>query len=273
MKRSTLAIALTSMIACGAMLSACGGKSGNQAQAGDESAIAGDATADAAFGADHGSEAAVLPAEPKLEYADVLKVAPVTERRQLHATVIGSEAIRETSTVNTPREVCEDVVVQERLPERDGNVGGTVAGAVIGGIVGSNVGSGSGRRAATAAGAVAGGVIGNRVDARHERGQVVERVDRQCRTVHDTSQSSRVVAYNVTFRNPDGTTGTMRTDSKPGNRIPLGNETVTVGYDVTYRFDGVENTVRMDKDPGQRLPVVDGEVVIQTASAGTPSRG
>lgn len=269
MKRNTLAIALTSLIACGAMLSACGGKSDSQAQAGDASAIAEDATADAS----HLGSPELAPVEPKLEYAEVLKVAPITERRQLHATVIGSEAIRETSTVNTPREVCEDVVVQERLPERDGNVGGTVAGAVIGGIVGSNVGSGSGRRAATAAGAVAGGIIGNKVDARHERGQVVERVDRQCRTVQDSSQSSRVVAYNVTYRNPDGTTGTMRTDSKPGNRIPLGNETVTVGYDVTYRFDGVENTVRMDKDPGQRLPVVDGEVVIQTASAGTPSRG
>nr|MBA3486815.1 hypothetical protein [Lysobacter sp.] len=39
-----------------------------------------------------------------------------------------------------------------------------------------------------------------------------------------------------------------------------------VGYDVTYRYMGAEQTVRMDERPGERLPVVDGEVVVQTAS-------
>ncbi len=210
--------------------------------------------------------------EGRLEYATVVAVTPVTEKTELYATVIGSEPVRETTTSSSPRQVCQDVVVQERLPERDGNVGGTVAGAVIGGLVGNQVGGGNGRKLATAAGAAAGGAIGHRVDRNHVGGRVVERVDRQCHTVQDSSQSSRTVAWNVTYRNPDGTTGTMRTGDKPGERIALGTEDRTVAYDVTYRFDGVENTVRMDEDPGERLPVLDGQIMSRMATAGTPDR-
>src|SRR5690606_39630914 len=108
--------------------------------------------------------------------------------------------------------------------ERDGNVGGTVAGAVVGGLVGNQIGGGKGRKLATVAGAAAGGVIGNRIDRNHVGGKVVERVERQCRTVQDSSQSSRTVAWNVTYRNPDGTTGTMRTADKPGERIARSEE-------------------------------------------------
>jgi uncharacterized protein YcfJ len=212
-----------------------------------------------------------IPSDGRLEYAQVTRIDPITEQQELFATVIGSEAVRETTTSSSPRQVCEDVVVQERLPERDGNIGGTVAGAVIGGLVGNQIGSGSGRKAATVAGAVGGGFAGREIDRRHVGGRVVERVDRQCRTVSDTSQSSRVVAYNVTYRNPDGTTGTMRTDSKPGDRIRLGTEDVTIAYDVTYRYDGLERTIRMDEQPGDRLPVIDGQVVTQVAAADSPN--
>ncbi len=211
---------------------------------------------------------AEIPANA-VQYADVLKVAPVTAREKVYATVIGTEAVRETTTTSAPREVCNDVVVQDRAPERDGNVGGTVAGAVIGGLLGNQIGKGNGRKAATAAGAVAGGVIGNRVDRNHVGGQVVNRTERQCHTEQASSQSSRVTGYNVTYRNPDGTTGTMRVDSKPGNRIAMGTDAVVKGYDVTYRYEGQEKTIRMDEKPvSDRLPVIDGQVVTQTASAG-----
>src|SRR5690606_23668437 len=132
------------------------------------------------------------------------------------------------------------------------------------------VGGGNGRKLATAAGATAGGVIGHRVDRNHVGGRVVERVDRQCHTVQDSAQSSRTVAWNVTYRNPDGTTGSLRTGDKPGERIALGSEDRTVAYDVTYRHEGVENTVRMDQDPGERLPVLDGQIMSRMATAGTP---
>jgi uncharacterized protein YcfJ len=202
-----------------------------------------------------------------LEYAAVVAVDPVTEPREQFAQVLGSEAIRETSTTSTPREVCNDVVVSERLPERDGNVGGTVAGAIIGGLVGNQIGGGDGKKLATVGGAVAGGVIGNKVDKRHVGGQVVNRTETRCHTTTATSKATHVVGYNVTYRNPDGTTGTMRTDAKPGDRISLGHEDVPVAYDVTYEYDGQQRTVRLPERPAQdRLPIVDGRVMTQVAA-------
>ena len=140
------------------------------------------------------------PGARGIEYATVLDVKPINERQQLYADVIGSNAVRETSTSSTPHQVCNDVVVQERLPERDGNVGGTVAGAIIGGLVGNQIGGGNGKKLATAGGAVAGGYIGNRVDRNHVGGQVVNRTEQQCHTTTSTSQSSHVVGYEVTYQ-------------------------------------------------------------------------
>ena len=206
-----------------------------------------------------------------LEYADVVKVDPVTQKEKVYATVIGTEPVRETTQTSTPHEVCEDVVVQERAPERDGNVGGTVAGAVIGGLLGNQVGGGSGKKVATAAGAVAGGVIGNQVDKRHVVGKVVTRTERQCHTENTVSESSKVTGYNVTYRNADGTTGTMRMASKPGTRVAMGNSDAVIGYDVTYRYNDQEGTLRMDSKPEtDRLPVVDGKIVTSTAVVEVP---
>ena len=265
MNKNMLAVALASLLVGGVAVAAFNSFQDNdKADSGfvaSEDPLASELTGDVAA---DGS----IAGQGQVEYADVVNVEPVREKQQLYATVIGTDPVRETSTVSTPREVCEDVVVQERLPERDGNVGGTIAGALIGGALGNQVGGGTGKKAATVAGAVAGGFAGRAVDRRHVGGQVVERVDRQCRTVSDSSQTSKVVGYNVTFRNPDGTTGTMRTGSKPGSRIALGTEDQVVGYDVTYRYEGTEQTLRMDKRPGTRLPVVDGEVVVQTAAVG-----
>jgi uncharacterized protein YcfJ len=214
-----------------------------------------------------------IPSAGRLEYASVVAVEPITNSEPLYATVLGTEPVRETVTGSAPREICEDVVVQERLPARDGNIGGTVAGALIGGLVGNQVGDGNGRKAATAAGAAAGGYIGNRVDRKHVGGKVVTRTDRQCRTVSEATSSSRTVAWNVTYRNPDGTTDTMRTDRRPGKRIALGTEKTVIGYDVTYRYRGREEQVRMDDKPGTRLPVIDGQVVTQVAARSGPDRG
>lgn len=245
-KNNTLAVALAALLVGGVATAGYMNSRGNDAIAAPTQADGG--------------------ARTQVKFAEVVGVKPVTEREPMYATVIGSEPIRESSTTSTPREVCENVVVQERLPERDGNVGGTVAGAVIGGLVGNQVGGGNGRKLATVAGAVAGGYAGREIDRRHVGGQVVNRTDRRCRTVNSTSTSARTVAWNVTYRNPDGTTGSMRTEAKPGERIALGDTDRTVGYDVTYRWNGEQRTVRMEQDPGAQLPVIDGQVVTQTAS-------
>jgi uncharacterized protein YcfJ len=223
--------------------------------------------------ADRRIDDAPIPPPLAPEYADVIAADPVRVREPLYATVIGTEPVRETATTTTPREICEDVTVEERLPERDGNVGGTVAGAVIGGLIGNQIGDGNGRKAATAAGAAAGGYIGNRVDRRHQGGQVVARTERQCRTVTDTATSSRTVAWDVTYRGPDGRIGSLRTERRPGERISLGSEERVVGYDVTYRWRGELHRMRTETPPGPRLPVVDGQVLAPVATAGAAARG
>ena len=266
MNKNMIAVALASLLVGGVAVAAYQsfqGEPQDNGLAGNPELAAGDIRADEG----------AIPSAGRVDYAQVVKVDPITEKQQLYAQVIGTEPVRETSTTSTPHQVCNDVVVQERLPERDGNVGGTVAGAVIGGLLGNQVGGGNGKKAATAAGAVAGGFVGNRVDRKHVGGRVVNRTERQCHTVTDTSESSHVVGYDVTYRNPDGSTGTMRMGSKPGSRISLGTQDKTVGYDVTYRYEGTEQTIRMDQKPGDRLPVIDGQVVTQTAAAGATDRG
>lgn len=264
MNKNMLAVALASLLVGGVAVAAY-----NSFRSNDNAGDFATANPAAAAGAEGDVAAGNAIEGSKLEYADVVNVKELTEKKPLYATVIGTEPVKETSTTSAPREVCEDVVVQERAPERDGNVGGTVAGAIIGGLVGNQVGSGNGRKAATVAGAAAGGYIGNRVDRNHVGGKVVNRTERQCHTVSDTRSSSKTVAYNVTYRNADGTTGTMRTGSKPGSQIRMGSENEVVGYDVTYRYNGQEQTIRMDEKPGTKLPVINGEVVTQTASAGS----
>jgi uncharacterized protein YcfJ len=273
MNNNTLAIALASLLVGGVATAAY---INNRAPASAYSVADADLAQPAAsdmIDDDHRADDSAIPAAGKLEYAEVIAANPVTKSEQLYATVIGTDPVRETVNGTAPREICEDVAVQDRMPERDGNVGGTVAGALIGGLVGNQVGDGNGRKAATVAGAAAGGYIGNRVDRNHVGGKVVTRTERQCRTVSEATSSSRTVAWNVTYRNPDGTTDTLRTDRKPGSRIPLGTEKAVVGYDVTYRYKGQEQQLRMDEKPGARLPVIDGQVVTQVAAADGAARG
>ncbi len=203
------------------------------------------------------------PAGPVVGYADVTNVKAVTSKQMQYGTVTKSQEISQNSS--RPREVCQDVTVQERLPERDGNAGGTVAGAVIGGVLGNQVGKGNGRKAATVAGAVAGGFIGNKIDKSKDNGKLVSRTEQQCHTENESVSS--VVGYTVTYKKPDGGYATKRMDDRPanGSRIALGSAAKTVGYDVTYSYDGKTDTVRMDNKPGNQLTVVDGKVVTQSA--------
>lgn len=139
-------------------------------------------------------------AEPVEIFADVRRVSPVIEQ------------------VRTPRKDCEQVTLNRRQPERDGNVGGTLIGAVVGGALGNQVGGGNGRKAATVAGAVAGGMVGHEMDKRHQGGRVTTTTETRCRDVTDVS-----------------------------DRV--------VGYDVTYTYQGRDYTARMDNDPGERIRV------------------
>ena len=79
-----------------------------------------------------------------------------------YAQVVNVEEL--TETVNTPREVCQDVAVTKKAPVKDEHkIAGTAIGAVVGGLLGNQIGGGGGKTVATVAGAAAGGYAGNKV--------------------------------------------------------------------------------------------------------------
>jgi len=143
---------------------------------------------------------------PAPKFAEVLAVEPVTETRK------------------TPKEICEDVVVNEQAPVKDPNrIAGTAIGAVAGGLLGSQIGGGTGRTLATVGGVAAGGYAGNQVQKNMQEKDTVSRTERRCKTVQES-------------------------------------HTQTIGYDVRYRLGKEEGLVRMDHQPGPRIPVKDGQL-------------
>ena len=167
------------------------------------------------------------PSEPEAQ-TEELQVQPEEPQVQPEvpqfARVLHVETLRRT--VQTPREVCEDVPVTRQKPVKDQNkVVGTVAGAVLGGVLGHQVGEGSGKKIATLAGAVAGGYAGNKVQGNMQDNDTYTTTERRCRTV---------------------------TDSKE----------LVDGYEVTYLLGDAEGKVRMDHDPGDTIPVEDGQLVL-----------
>ena len=153
------------------------------------------------------------------------QAAPAQSAPADHADVIAAKEI--TKTIRTPREVCEDVQVQEQAPVKDPNrVTGTVIGGVAGGVLGHQVGhSRKSRNIATAVGAVGGAVVGNQVQKGMQERDTVTTTKRVCHTVYDESQK-------------------------------------VVGYKVTYLLEGREGVVRTSFRPGATLPVKDGKVVV-----------
>ena len=141
------------------------------------------------------------------------------DKAPAYAQVVNVEEL--TETINTPREVCEDVPVTRKAPVKDEHkIAGTAIGAVVGGLLGNQIGSGSGKTVATVAGAAAGGYAGNKVQGNMQDKDTYTTTERRCHTVTDSHQN--VVGYNVTYMIGDQE-GTVRMDEKPGSRIPVEN--------------------------------------------------
>jgi uncharacterized protein YcfJ len=137
-----------------------------------------------------------------------------------YARVVSVEEARET--INTPREVCEDVAVTKKAPVQDEHkIAGTAIGAVVGGLLGNQVGGGSGKKIATVAGAAAGGYAGNKVQGDMQDKDTYTTTERRCQTVSDSHQN--VIGYDVTYMIGDQE-GKVRMDEKPGDRIPLDSD-------------------------------------------------
>ena len=135
------------------------------------------------------------------EYAQVLKVTPLTK------------------TIRTPRQECHDEAVTQKAPVKDEHqVIGTVAGAVLGGVIGHQIGGGTGRDIATVAGAAGGGYAGNRVQKTLQDRDTTTSTVQKCATVYDTSQKQ--LGYEVRYR-LNNQEATVKMDHKPGDRIPV----------------------------------------------------
>jgi uncharacterized protein YcfJ len=135
------------------------------------------------------------------EYAQVLKVTPLTK------------------TTRTPRQECHDETVARQAPVKDEHqVIGSVAGAVIGGVLGHQIGGGTGRDIATVAGAAGGGYAGNRVQKNLQDKDTVTTTEQKCVTVYDNSEKQ--TGYSVRYRL--GTQErTVKMDRDPGDRISV----------------------------------------------------
>lgn len=166
-----------------------------------------------------------------------------------YADIIDVEAL--THTVETPREKCEEVQVQEPVrqqPQQQAQSSdpnkllGSAAGAVVGGLLGNQVGGGSGKDIATAAGAIGGGLAGREVQERVENRQRAEAAASQPKTRTVTREQCRTV-----------------TDTREE----------TDGYKVSWRDQGGMHTTRLDEKPnGDRVKLKDGSPVWNQASQG-----
>jgi len=164
--------------------------------------------------------APVVPAPVETAQTPPAQSAPAD-----HADVLAVKEI--TKTIKTPREVCEDVQVQEQAPVKDPNrVAGTVAGGAAGGALGYSLGHGKkGKKIAAAAGAIGGAIVGNQVQKGMQESDTVTTTKRVCHTVYDESQ--KVVGYKVTYR-LEGKEGVVRTSFRPGATLPVKDGKVDV---------------------------------------------
>lgn len=198
---------------------------------------------------------------PLGDYAEIVRVEPITETVAVSGQVI--EAVPLVETRSGPREVCEEQAVSYQEQPKDPNrIAGTAIGAVVGGLIGNQIGGGSGKKIATVAGAAGGAYAGRKVQGNRQEAnaETVTRMETVCQTITETRDE--IVGYDVTYQ-VDGETGTRRTSKKPGATVSLGNKEQVVGYDVTYRFEDQLDTVRTEEDPGEpgtRIPVRDGVV-------------
>lgn len=137
-----------------------------------------------------------------------------------YAEVISVDRI--TETIETPRQVCENVAVTHQRPVQDPNrIAGTAIGAIVGGVLGNQIGDGSGQKIATAAGAVAGGFAGREIQERMQQGSTYTTTERRCHTVTETEE--QLIGYDVEYRIGGEAYDTLLEQAPKGDRVPLKN--------------------------------------------------
>ena len=137
---------------------------------------------------------------------------PVQQARVLHVEPL-------TTSWQEPREVCQLVTVEKKVPVKDeSRIAGTLLGAAAGGLLGNQVGGGSGKKVATVVGALAGAQLGKQTAERNTRTYTT--TEQQCSTVSETR--SRTSGYLVTYE-LNGQLQSIKTSKKPGDYLPVEN--------------------------------------------------
>jgi len=152
------------------------------------------------------------------------------------AQVITAEPIYRTVEQRIPVENCWTEQVREEVPvyqqashRRPKSATGVILGSVIGGAIGNAVGAGDeNKKVGTVVGAILGASVGHDI-SRHNR--------RQTRDQYSHTE--------VNYRNVERCEVSEKIET----------EQMTIGYDVTYRYQGRTYTTRMDRDPGRKLKV------------------
>lgn len=153
-----------------------------------------------------------------------------------YADIVSVEEI--TRTVETPREVCEDVQVEQPVQQPQGQARsndpnrllGSAAGAIVGGLLGNQVGGGSGKKLATVAGAIGGGLAGREVQERVEANQHAQATARsqpqtrtvtreECRTVVDNHEE--LEGYEVSWRDGEEVHRARLEEKPDGDQVQL----------------------------------------------------
>jgi uncharacterized protein YcfJ len=150
----------------------------------------------------------------------------------VYARVVNVEPVVRYVTFDRPRQECWDEIVSE--PVRPFGVAGpTIAGGVVGAAVGRQFGSGSGQDAMTLIGAVVGSAVAHERAVRNQGYATRDVAVQRCRTVSERFTEERIDGYLVTYQY-QGRHYTMRTDSPPGDRVPLAVDVRPVAYRVRY---------------------------------------
>ncbi|HEX5392312.1 MAG TPA: glycine zipper 2TM domain-containing protein [Rhodocyclaceae bacterium] len=146
--------------------------------------------------------AVAQPLQDTVEYARVLRVAPIMGPEEAH-------------------EVCSMERGSYAPPPREHSNAGAVLGGLGGALVGSRFGDGNGKVAATIVGAIGGSMMGDRYanDDRRDAPPAVER----CRTV---VQPGRTTGYMVTYEY-QGQRDTINMNRDPGQWLRV-HKTVTI---------------------------------------------
>ncbi|MDX1695663.1 MAG: glycine zipper 2TM domain-containing protein [Ketobacteraceae bacterium] len=138
-----------------------------------------------------------------------------------YATVLNATPVTRIFTYQQPRQECW-VETVERGQHREYSATGTLLGGVIGAAIGNKLGHKKrNKQMGAVAGALLGASIGNDISRRNapRHGGYTEQVEK-CRTVQETIEEERVVAYDVTYRYR-GKTYHTRTESDPGDSLKL----------------------------------------------------